>query len=104
MRDWIARARTWKDASLLRRVVVTVTAFVMLCCLSIGTMSFAAVTATRAVFKPADAPSASASGAPRADASTDGASKGAASKRSGLRAQRGATPGGDSADKAGDIE
>ena len=102
MREWIGRVRSWKDASLLRRVVVTVTAFVMLSFLSIGTMSFAAVTATRAVFKPADAPLASSSSAPRAGVAD--APSGAAPKRSGLRAQRGATPTDDSADKAGDIE
>jgi hypothetical protein len=63
LRDWTARFRGWKDASLLRRVVVTVAGFVMLTCVSIGTMSFVAVAATRAVFKPSNVPGASASSA-----------------------------------------
>jgi hypothetical protein len=58
VRSLFARFSEWKQASLLRRTVVTVAAFVMLACASIGTMSYAAVSATRAVFKPA--PSASA--------------------------------------------
>ncbi len=103
LRDRFARFNAWKDASLLRRVVVTVAAFVMLSCFSIGTLSFAAITATRAVFKPAESPAAHASsaaapGSPGAE--TLVASQSGASPKKGVsRSRRG-----ESGEKAGESE
>jgi hypothetical protein len=59
VRGLLDRFRQWKEASLLRRTVVTVAAFVMMTCVSIATMSYAATTATKAVFPPSPAPSSS---------------------------------------------
>ena len=77
MRALFRRFRDWNQASLFNRTVVTVAAFLIMACASIATMSFAAVTVTKAVFKPAEAaPSASAS-APASGGVVD-AGKGAA--------------------------
>jgi hypothetical protein len=59
VKDWWVVFRAWKDASLLRRTVVTVAAFVMMTTLSITVMSVGAVAATHAVFHPAADSSAS---------------------------------------------
>jgi hypothetical protein len=87
LRDRIARIKAWKEASLLRSVVVTVAAFVMLSCFSIGTLSFVAVAATRAVFKPAEPSAASASSAASTGGETLVASKSTAAK-GGARSSR----------------
>lgn len=104
MRDRIARFQAWKDASLLRRVVVTVAAFVMLSCFSIGTLSLAAITATRAVFKPTESTVQGSSSAVAANDATNGIDtgapkSGASSKKGGPRAQRST-----SAEKPGESE
>lgn len=72
MRSLFSRFQGWKQASLLRRTVVTVATFVLLACASIAFMSYAALAATQAIFKapPAGASaSASPSGVARARAS-----------------------------------
>lgn len=64
MRSLFSRFQGWKQASLLRRTVVTVATFVLLACASIAFMSYAALAATSAIFKtPPASGSASASAA-----------------------------------------
>lgn len=64
MRSLFSRFQGWKQASLLRRTVVTVATFVLLACASIAFMSYAALAATQAIFKtPPASGSASASAA-----------------------------------------
>jgi hypothetical protein len=48
----MSRFKDWQATSLFRRTVVAVATFTMLACVSIATMSFVAVSATKAVFKP----------------------------------------------------
>jgi hypothetical protein len=76
LRVWFRRFREWKQASLLRRTVVTVAAFVLIACASIATMSYAAVAATQAIFKSPGSSSGAAANPSSAPSDADSAGPG----------------------------